>query len=237
MADYSINVERFRRFRSAALTLFLALAMMVIPSCAGAPTCAAGTQAYEGVCLSDMAVQYVVCTKDRGVNVTTKLDGKVSGTFKVVADAALQLGYEKSKQENTPVALQIVKDCMAIAKTASPPSDPERAQIAGFQQRADQALQDWQKNQVNETPSITRSRNSAKKGQKVIVISKKFWPNEMVDIMGHATLVAQVEADGNGSFSASVTIPQGAPPPSFDTTITAAGKSSAKSATAPFHIA
>ncbi|KDN18710.1 hypothetical protein DV20_29400 [Amycolatopsis rifamycinica] len=167
----------------------------------------------------------------------TKLDGKVSGTFKVVADAGLQLGYEKSKQENTPVALQIVKDCMEIAKTASPPADPERAQVAGFEQQADRAMQEWQKKQVNETPSLTLSRNSARKGQKVTVVGKEFWANEMVDITVHATLVAQVEADGNGSFSASVTIPQSAPPPSFDTTITAVGKSSVKSASAPFHTA
>jgi hypothetical protein len=184
-----------------------------------------------------MAAQYVGCTKDRGVNVTTKLDGKVSGTFKVVADAALQLGYETSKQENTPVALQIVKDCMEIAKTTSAPNDPERPQVAGSQQQADQTLQDWQKKQVDETPSITLSRSSAKKGQKVTVTGKKFWADEMVDIRVHATLVTQVKADGNGSFSASVTIPQGAPPPSFDTTITATGKSSARSANAPFHTA
>jgi hypothetical protein len=43
MADYPINAARFQRFRPIVVTLFLALAMIVIPGCAQEPTCAAGT--------------------------------------------------------------------------------------------------------------------------------------------------------------------------------------------------
>jgi hypothetical protein len=184
-----------------------------------------------------MAIQYVGCTDGRGMSTTTEIGGGVGGTFKVVADASLKAAYKRTQQEDTPVALEIVKDCMEIARTSSAASDPEQSIAAAYQRQVDQSLQQWQQQQVNQTPMLTLSRNSARKGEQVTVTGSHFWPNEVVDIRVHATIVAQVKADEKGAFSAAITVPSSAPPPDFDTTIIASGETSARSAQAPFHTA
>ncbi len=205
------------------LIVLLASTALIIPGCTS-PTCSAGLHEYHDKCLSNMAIQYVGCTEGRGISPTTEIGGDVGGTFKVVADASLKIAYKKTEQENTPVALQIVKDCMEVARNTSPPDDPEQAAAA-----------QWQKETIAGTPSIKLSRGSARKGQKIVVTGSKFWPEEMVDVNIHASLVAQVKADGQGSFSATVTVPPDAPPANFSTTISATGESSVKTAQAPFH--
>lgn len=73
-------------------------------------------------------------------------------------------------------------------------------------------------------------------GEQVTVEGSNFWPNEMVDIHVHATLVDQVESNQAGAFSAVITMPSSVLP-DVDTQISASGQSSAKTARAPFHIA
>jgi hypothetical protein len=163
----------------------------------------------------------------RGINTTTEISAGAGGTLKVVADATLNLAYKKSQEENTPVALQIVKDCMDIAKTNSPPDDQEQSVAASYQQ-------DWQDLVISQTPSLTISPTSAREGEQVTVTGTRFWANEMVDIRLHVAVVAQVQADASGGFSTVITVPSSAPPPGFPASVTATGQSSAKSAQAPF---
>ncbi len=59
----------------------------------------------------------------------------------------------------------------------------------------------------------------------------------MVTIRVHTTIVAQVKADAKGAFSSLITVPSSAPPPDFDTAITATGQTSSGSAQAPFRTA
>ena len=47
-------------------------------------------------------------------------------------------------------------------------------------------------------------------------------------------MVKQVQADNNGAFTTAITVPDDVPPPDFQTTISATGETSAKSAEAPF---
>jgi hypothetical protein len=184
-----------------------------------------------------MAIEYVGCTEGRGISPTTEIGGGVGGTLKVVANASLNVAYKKTKQENTPVALEIVKDCMAIAKSNAAASDPEQGTATAYQQRFDQALRQWQQDQVEQTPTLTLSSSSARIGEQVTATGSKFWANEMVDIILHATLVEQTQADEDGAFSAVITVPSSAPPPDFDTLIRATGQASSKTAKASFHTA
>ncbi|MGW5720193.1 hypothetical protein ACWEVP_28770 [Amycolatopsis sp. NPDC003865] len=234
MIDSRTIVPRFQRIRTIVFALLLPLVVLIIPGCASDPTCSGGLHPYNGKCLSNMAIQYVGCTEGRGISPTTEIGGDVGGTFKSVADASLKIAYKKTEQENTPVALQIVKDCMEVARSTSPPDDPDQATAADYQKQFDQQLQQWQNGVVDQTPSIKLSRDSAKRGQAITVSGAKFWPGETVDISVHATLAGQAKAGKDGSFSVSITVPRNAPPPDFDTTIMAAGESSAKSARAPF---
>lgn len=216
--------------RVADFVLVVLLCVMVpgvVVGCSALqPSCQAGWQGYKGVCMTNMAVQYVVCTEGKGMDVTTEISGGVGGTFKVVADASLNIAYKRAQTENTPVALEIVKACLEIAKATSPPNDPEQGALLQFQQDT-----------INATPQLTISPATAKEGAQVTLTGSKFWPTEMVNVFLHAALLAQVQADATGSFSTTITVPSSAPPPGFPTTITATGQSSAKSAMAPFQTA
>jgi len=204
--------------------VLVALAVAPMAAACSGQECPAGLHQYKDKCLTNMAIQYVGCTDGKGVNVTTEIGA--GGTFKEVAEVSLNLAYKQAKEENTPVALQIVKDCLEIARTTSPPDDPEQAAAAQFQRDV-----------IDATPSISISPTTARKGAQVTITGSKFWPTEMVDIYLHATLVAQIQADATGAISATITVPSSAPPPDFPTTITATGRSSAKSAMAPFQTA
>lgn len=229
-----------RALSKGSVPVVSALAVLVLllaPACGSSqPACTGGLHAYKNRCLSNTAIEYLGCTEDRGFSSTKEIAGGLGGTFRVVANATLNVAYTKSKQEDTPVALQIVKDCMEIAKTSSSATDTEQTIAASYEQQAEAYLQRWQHQQVEQTPRISLSSSSARIGEQVTVEGSNFWPNETVEIHVHATLVDQVEADGSGAFSDVITVPSSAPA-DFDTQITAAGETSAKSARAPFHVA
>lgn len=218
------------RLCSIVLALVVGGASFVIAACNPFVSCSSGLHEYKGKCLTNMAIQYVGCTEGKGINTTSEISAGVGGTFKVVADATLTVAMKKSQTENTPVALQIVKDCLEIAKTNSPPDDPEQAIAASYQKQ-------WQDLVISQTPKVTISASSAKVGAKLTVKGSNFWATELVDVRLHVTTVAQVQADDKGAFSVVITVPANAPPPGFPASITATGQSSAKSAQAPFETA
>lgn len=219
--------------RCLAALFSLVLLGITLSACGGdQPACAGDLQPYQGRCLTNTAIVYLECTEGRGFSTSTDISGGVGGTFRVVADASLKAAYKKSQQENTPVALQIVRDCLTIAQQASSGSDRSVAQ--DFQRQAEQDLKRYQQQQIAEKPHITLSRSSAAIGETVVVKGRSYWPNETVEIVLHATTVKEVQADGNGAFQVSITVPDDAPPPSFSTAIMATGESSVKSARATF---
>lgn len=170
------------------------------------------------------------------MSTSSEIGGGIAGTFRVVARVSLSAAYKKSKQENTPVALQIVKDCMEIAKMSSSASAREQRIATNFQHRAEQILQQWQQQQVEQTPTIALSSNSARIGEQLTVTGSNYRPNEMVNIVLHAALVAQAKADEQGAFSEVITVPSSAPL-DFDTVISATGQTSSRTAKAPFRTA
>lgn len=211
-------------------------AALLTPGCGSTqPVCTGGLQPYKNKCLSTMAIQYVECTEGRGISTTTKIGGGVGGTLKVVANASVNLAFEKARQENTPVALQIVKDCMEIAKSTSSSADPEQNDATFFERQFEDYLDQWRKRQVAEIPRISLSSSSARVGEQVTVSGSNFQPNDLVEIVVHATLVTQVEADENGEFSTVITVPSTLLP-GFDTQIGAKGEVTPRRARAPFRI-
>jgi hypothetical protein len=192
------------------------------------PTCTGSLRAYNGQCLSGVAITYIECTKERGVDLTTKLGGKLGGTFKVVADASVEAAYEVQKKENTVVALQVVSDCLKIAETQAD-SAADKSAAEESRMRADYIRQ-----QVQETPHIEIAPAQARIGETLRVSGRNFYPNETVAIRLHATLIKQEVADGQGAFSTTIAVPKNAPPPGFPTTVSASGETSAKTASSPF---
>lgn len=87
---------------------------------------------------------------------------------------------------------------------------------------------------VTEPPVVTLSEGQAPRGGQVTVYGSCFQPDELVEIRVHATEVGSATADSKGDFTQIITIPQSAPPPGFPTDISATGKRSVKTGTAPF---
>jgi hypothetical protein len=231
------HVVSGRRRTTPAL---LAAGALIATACSctiGQPDCSDGLRPYKGKCLSSAAIQYVGCTEGRGISPTTEIGGAVSGDLRVVADASLSLAYKRTEQENTPVALQIVKDCLELSKTSGSLSPQEQSVATDFQRRADDFRRQWEAEQLARTPTLTTSAPTARKGAQVRVSGTRFQANEMVTVRLHTTQVAQPTADGNGAFSVSITVPQDAPPAGFSTSIIATGRTSSRSASAPFSTA
>jgi hypothetical protein len=154
------------------------------------------------------------------------------GSLKVVANASCELAYKKTQHEDTPVALQIVKHCMEIAKMTASAANPEQRVATNYVHRFDRILQEW----VSQTPNIALSTNTARIGEQVTVTGSNFLPNEMIDIRVQGILVPATQADDQGSFTAVVTVPSSAQP-DVDTAISATSRTSAKSARATFRVA
>jgi hypothetical protein len=87
---------------------------------------------------------------------------------------------------------------------------------------------------VTAPAEITLSASEAPRGGKITVHGSCFDPGERVSIRVHVTEVGSATADTKGSFNLVVTIPTSAPPPSFPTEISATGRTSVKTGTAPF---
>jgi len=227
-------IKKLFRLMSGLVLLF---ALVPAVSTCSPPTCTGGLQAYQGMCLTSTAIVYMECTKGHGFDTTEEIAASGGGTFKVVADATLKLAYKKAKKENKDVSLQIVHNCLKNAGQASDSSPEDRKVAQTYERQANRDIKQWETEQVDQTPHIKLSSKSAKVGDAVQISGTNFYPNETVDIHLHATLVEQVEADGQGTFRVTIEVPNDAPPAGFSTTISATGETSAKSAKAPFVIA
>jgi len=213
----------------------LGLAVSVLPGCGpwdhAAPTCAGNLHAYKGACLSNTAIVYAECTRGRGMNVTKEISGKAGGTFRVVANSSLQAAYKKSQTEDQPVAMQIVHDCLAIAKESSDDA-ADRTVAAEAEQQAATWLARAKAKDVAGTPHLKLSRTRIARGQQVTVDGVHFWPDETVDVMVFGMILDQVQADSAGSFRATVRMPHDVP--GIARTIDATGETSVEHASAPF---
>lgn len=196
-------------------------------------SCAAGMQSYDGLCMSNASISYIECTKDRGFDLSSEVSGGLSGTFRTIVGASVNAAVIKSKREDTPVALQIVKACLTLAEQPTQ-TTADRQAVQQYTDQVNQTIDQWQQGLVRQTPHITLSKSAAAAGETVTVTGESFWPNETIDIRVHATLVTQVPADGHGDFTVTITVPASGLLVNFPTVIGASGESSAQSADSPF---
>lgn len=80
----------------------------------GGTACTGDVEDYQGRCVTHVTAKYLACIEGRGFSVTNQIGGGV--TLPAVADSTFNVAYSHSKEENTPVALQIVHDCLALAE-------------------------------------------------------------------------------------------------------------------------
>lgn len=82
---------------------------------------------------------------------------------------------------------------------------------------------------------ITLSNNTAGRGETIDVFGICFRPGERVAIRVHVTEVGSATADSNGDFTQSIVIPSSAPL-NFPTAISATGRQSIKTGSAPLTV-
>jgi hypothetical protein len=80
------------------------------------PACPGSLQAYKGNCFTPMAIVFVGCTDKYGFSTTTKIQGGIRVPIKVVAELGINGAYEHGSQEDTAVALEIVKGCLEVSR-------------------------------------------------------------------------------------------------------------------------
>jgi hypothetical protein len=90
---------------------------------------------------------------------------------------------------------------------------------------------------VQAPAEVTLSTGSARRGAEVTVYGSCFKPGERIAIRVHAEEVGSATADCDGKFTQTIKIPSSAPQPGFPTSISATGRTSIKSASAPFTVA
>jgi len=88
---------------------------------------------------------------------------------------------------------------------------------------------------ADQAAEITLSTDSARRGQHVTVYGSCFQPGERVVIRVHVDEVGSANAGSDGKFRQTITVPQSAPI-NFPTSVTATGRSSIRSASAPITI-
>ncbi len=179
--------------------------------------------------MTTSTINYVSCTEERGKNLTAeakvKFDAALNGAVAKAAGVggSVEIAEKITKEENTPVVLQIVKDCLDLTKNDPGAPTAEKEQATAFQQRIQRMI-------VDQTPpALIVSPQSGVKGTSVTVQGSNFYPNEPIKIYLRATLVQQATANEQGAFSATFIVPDTAQP-GIPTTITAAGAASARSA-------
>src|SRR5688500_2144322 len=101
----TMAVGRIAQMRSGwwpTLLALLALLAFLSAACTNQPACPAGLQSYEGNCLSGTIIQYVGCTEQRGVSLTTqmRIQGAAGGSFRAVADASVNIAYRRTELDS-----------------------------------------------------------------------------------------------------------------------------------------
>src|SRR6266568_7338885 len=104
-------------------------------ACSGGskPTCTGDLEQYKGRCLTHTAVAYVGCTEDRGFTVTNEISGGVN--LPTVAESTFNAAYKRSREEDSTVALQIVKDRLQLAEKKTT-SATDRTVAKQYEQQA-----------------------------------------------------------------------------------------------------
>jgi hypothetical protein len=87
----------------------------------------------------------------------------------------------------------------------------------------------------DQAAAITLSTDRARRGEKVTVHGTCFKPGERVQIRVHVEEVGSANANSDGKFTQTITVPQSAPK-NFPTSVVATGTSSIRSASAPITV-
>lgn len=115
------------------------LLVVTLPACSSSTStqsCAGGTENYKGSCLPQVTANYLKCIDGRGFSLSNEISGGV--TLPEVAGSTFKVAYQRSKQEDSTVTLQIVHDCLTLAEETAT-SGTDRGAAHQYAQQATQA--------------------------------------------------------------------------------------------------
>jgi hypothetical protein len=189
----------------STLTLSLTLTVLgagLVAACSSSnnnsASCVGGMQAYDGHCMATTAITYMECTKGRGFDISSQVGGGLGGTFREILGVSLNLASKKSQHEDTPVALQIIKDCLTVAEQTSQTA-ADRLAAQDYLQQVNQAIQKIHR--------LFLRPSSGAVGQVVIARATGFGPNLLVQFFLQGQLVGQKVANSEGTAEISFVVP------------------------------
>jgi hypothetical protein len=91
--------------------------------------------------LTHTAVAYVACTEGRGLSTSQEIG--TGATLPQAAGVSLNVAYKRSQQENTVVALEIVKACLKLAEEGT--SGTEQTSVRKYGQQTTQTIHRFEK--------------------------------------------------------------------------------------------
>ena len=100
--------------------------------------CTDGSVDYGGRCVPPVTAQYLGCIDGRGFSVSDEFGAGV--TVPAVANSTFRGAYKRSKDEDSTVALQIVHDCLLLARESAT-SAGDRQAAGDYARRATRSIE------------------------------------------------------------------------------------------------
>jgi hypothetical protein len=170
----------------------------------------------------------------------SRSDGDKAAPVAPSAGAPTTVTPPASPSEKSPAASSEKSPAAPSEKSAQAKAPQAKAPQAKAPQKnaaSEKAAQEKAAQGKATRAEIKLSRATAARGASVTISGSGFQPGESVELRIHQEPIGTAKADAEGKFSQAVTIPPSAPPPGFPTSISATGRSSSKSGTAPFSTA
>ena len=170
-------------------------------SCSPAPvSCAAPQRDYKGTCVDGAVANFAACTASHGSDLTTEEKQKFGATVDVgikSVGGVVELSKKIVATENSEVALEIVKNCLELSKSAAAPA--EQVQIQSQLQTLQQML--------DATSQGTISLNPASGPySQPIAVSGTHWPANVEVEVTAGPSKARATTTADGSFQATITL-------------------------------
>ena len=139
MKVHAVRQTRFGMpLRFCVIGLATLLIMCVLSACGGSPppTCTGGLELYKNNCVTHTTVSYLGCIDGKGKDLTQGIE--LGATLPAAANSTFKVAYDRSEQEQSGAALQIVKGCLQLAEEGA--SGQEAAAAREYVRKTDKYI-------------------------------------------------------------------------------------------------
>ena len=188
---------------SRRISVLMLLAMLGstlgIGACNPSPvSCSAPQRDYKGTCVDGAVANFAACTATHGSDLTTEEKQKFGATVDVgikSVGGVVELSKKIVATENSEVALEIVKNCLELSKSAAAPA--EQIQIQTQLQTLQQMLDATSQGTISLNPT------SGPYSQEIVVTGTGWPANIEVEVVA-STAKKRTFTTADGSFRTTI---------------------------------